>query len=216
MRVQLTRMRIGRTRDCLTSPVQTSNPPACRAHHLNRDAQPACAAGSPPWLGHLTRLHATLTTLVETSNSLACRTHRLDRDIQLTCIFPNNAANGRPGGLIFEKTHRVALRGPGFSGRRLERRATGGVLLDNGRRRGRQARIRRTTRRAVRIHRGIFRLAGRDDLARRFRPVLQRVLRKLDEAEGKEQADDGAEQTSALLALSTSCARIFSEPLCQP
>ncbi len=46
----------------------------------------------------------------------------------------------------------------------------------------------------VRMTQGMFRLAGRDDLARRIRPVLQRVLRKLDDQEAREQAgdDDGA------------------------
>ncbi len=34
----------------------------------------------------------------------------------------------------------------------------------------------------VRIAQGISRLAGREDLGKRFRPILQRTLRQLDEA----------------------------------
>ena len=45
----------------------------------------------------------------------------------------------------------------------------------------------------VRTTQGIFRLAGRDDLARRFRPVFHRVLRKLDEAKKKEQEQEQAQ-----------------------
>ncbi len=46
----------------------------------------------------------------------------------------------------------------------------------------------------VRIDQGISRLAGREDLGRRFRPILQRTLRQLDaaaeEGNGTETGND--------------------------
>ncbi len=41
----------------------------------------------------------------------------------------------------------------------------------------------------VRLAQGMFRLAGRNDLALRIRPILRRVLRKLDDQEAAEQAE---------------------------
>ena len=41
----------------------------------------------------------------------------------------------------------------------------------------------------VRMAQGMFRLAGREDLALRIRPILRRVLRKLDDQEAKEKAE---------------------------
>ncbi len=54
----------------------------------------------------------------------------------------------------------------------------------------------------VRMAQGMFRLAGRDDLARRIRPILRRVLRKLEDQKAKEaeeagEAGDGAEGNEA-------------------
>ncbi len=37
---------------------------------------------------------------------------------------------------------------------------------------------------------GMFRLAGRDDLAERFRPALRRIVRRIKKAQAKEQASD--------------------------
>ena len=45
----------------------------------------------------------------------------------------------------------------------------------------------------IRMTQGMLRLAGRDDLARRFRPTLRRIVRRLRPA----QADAGAEAASA-------------------
>ncbi len=45
----------------------------------------------------------------------------------------------------------------------------------------------------VRMAQGMFRLAGRGDLAARIRPILQRVLRKLDDQKAKEEAEAGAD-----------------------
>ncbi len=45
----------------------------------------------------------------------------------------------------------------------------------------------------VRIAQGISRLAGRDDLGRRFRPILRRTLRQLEEQAAEEAAGAGAE-----------------------
>ncbi len=41
----------------------------------------------------------------------------------------------------------------------------------------------------IRLAQGMFRLAGRNDLAVRIRPILRRVLRKLEDQEAKEQAE---------------------------
>ncbi len=55
----------------------------------------------------------------------------------------------------------------------------------------------RNVRAIVRMAQGMFRLAGRDDLARRFRPSLKRILRKLDEAPSEEGStpEEAAGQT---------------------
>ncbi len=67
------------------------------------------------------------------------------------------------------------------------------------RRRRKIAEFDRTIRAIVRMAQGMFRLAGRDDLARRFRPALKRILRKLDDAQDQEQTapEDAAGQTEA-------------------
>ncbi len=44
---------------------------------------------------------------------------------------------------------------------------------------------------------GMFRLPGRDDLGRRTRPILRRVLRKLEDQEAKEKAEAEAAETEA-------------------
>ena len=46
----------------------------------------------------------------------------------------------------------------------------------------------RDVRAIVRTAQGLFRLAGRDDLADRFQPILQRVSRKTRKAESEETA----------------------------
>ncbi len=67
------------------------------------------------------------------------------------------------------------------------------------RRRRKIAEFDRNVRAIVRMAQGMFRLAGRDDLARRFRPALKRILRKLDDAQGQEKAapEDANRQTDA-------------------
>ena len=47
----------------------------------------------------------------------------------------------------------------------------------------------------VRMTQGMFRLAGRSDLASRIRPILQRVLRKLDDQEARENAEAETPET---------------------
>ena len=49
----------------------------------------------------------------------------------------------------------------------------------------------------VRMAQGMFRLAGRSDLALRIRPILRRVLRKLEDQEAKEAEDAGDAGTGA-------------------
>ncbi|MCP3964489.1 MAG: hypothetical protein GY719_42215 [bacterium] len=82
--------------------------------------------------------------------------------------------------------------------RRHGRRKSGDV---RSRRRRKVAEFDAAVRAIVRMAQGIFRLAGRDDLAARFRPVLQRVIRKLKEQEAKEaaeaQADAASESTAS-------------------
>ncbi len=53
----------------------------------------------------------------------------------------------------------------------------------------------RELRAVVRTTQGLFRLAGRDDLAERFRPILQRVVRRIRKAQADEaaaEAENGA------------------------
>ena len=50
----------------------------------------------------------------------------------------------------------------------------------------------RDIRAIVRTAQGMFRLAGRDDLANRFRPILRRVLRRLDKAQAEEAKAEAA------------------------
>ncbi len=50
-----------------------------------------------------------------------------------------------------------------------------------------------TVRGIVRMAQGMFRLAGRSDLASRIRPILQRVIRKLEDQEAKEDAEAATE-----------------------
>ncbi len=70
----------------------------------------------------------------------------------------------------------------------------------------------------VRMAQGMFRLAGRSDLAARIRPILQRVLRKLEDQEAKEAADtesDAASETESDAASETeaaSGAEVEAEP----
>jgi uncharacterized membrane protein len=52
----------------------------------------------------------------------------------------------------------------------------------------------------VRTTQGILRLAGRDDLAERFRPILRRSLRRIKKAEAEEAAE---EQSAAAEAAAT-------------
>ncbi len=51
----------------------------------------------------------------------------------------------------------------------------------------------RVARAIVRMSQGLFRLVGRDDLANRFRPILQRVVRSKAEAEEVEAEESAAE-----------------------
>ncbi len=55
----------------------------------------------------------------------------------------------------------------------------------------------RDIRAVVRTAQGMFRLAGRDDLAARFRPILRRVLRRLNKAQAEEAAAEAAEAAKA-------------------
>ncbi|MCP3963887.1 MAG: hypothetical protein GY719_39125 [bacterium] len=48
----------------------------------------------------------------------------------------------------------------------------------------------------VRMAQGMFRLAGRDDLADSFRPTLRRIVRRIKEAQAEEAAEQAAEQTA--------------------
>ncbi len=48
----------------------------------------------------------------------------------------------------------------------------------------------------VRLAQGMFRLAGRDDLGKRIRPILRRVLRKLEDQEAKEKAEAEAPENA--------------------
>ncbi len=48
----------------------------------------------------------------------------------------------------------------------------------------------------IRMAQGMFRLAGRNDLGVRIRPVLQRVLRKLEDQEAQEQEENEGEAAS--------------------
>ncbi len=48
----------------------------------------------------------------------------------------------------------------------------------------------------VRMAQGMFRLAGRSDLAKRIRPILQRVLRKLEDQEAAEAAETESDAAS--------------------
>ncbi len=54
----------------------------------------------------------------------------------------------------------------------------------------------------VRLVQGMFRLAGRNDLGVRMRPILSRVLRKLDDQEAKERSE-GTESSEAAEAEAT-------------
>ncbi|MCP3959901.1 MAG: hypothetical protein GY719_18815 [bacterium] len=47
----------------------------------------------------------------------------------------------------------------------------------------------------VRMAQGMFRLAGRDDLADSFRPTLRRIVRRIKKAQAEEAAEQAAEQT---------------------
>ncbi len=49
----------------------------------------------------------------------------------------------------------------------------------------------------VRMAQGMFRLAGRNDLGLRIRPILSRVLRKLEDQEAKEKAEATEAETAA-------------------
>ncbi len=51
----------------------------------------------------------------------------------------------------------------------------------------------REIRAIVRMAQGLFRLAGRDDLAERFRPVLRRIVRRIKKAEAQESAAEAAD-----------------------
>lgn len=55
----------------------------------------------------------------------------------------------------------------------------------------------RDVRAIVRTTQGLFRLAGRDDLAERFRPLLRRVLRRIDKAREDEALADQADGEKA-------------------
>ncbi len=55
----------------------------------------------------------------------------------------------------------------------------------------------RDVRAIVRTAQGMFRLAGRDDLAARFRPILRRVLRRLNKARAEEAAAETAGAAAA-------------------
>lgn len=55
----------------------------------------------------------------------------------------------------------------------------------------------RSIRGIVRLAQGMFRLAGRDDLERRFRPVFQRVIRKLKDDEPQEDAAPAPEAAAS-------------------
>ncbi|MCP3964535.1 MAG: hypothetical protein GY719_42445 [bacterium] len=81
--------------------------------------------------------------------------------------------------------------------RRHGRRKSGDV---RSRRRRKIAEFDTAIRAIVRMAQGMFRLAGRGDLAARFRPVIQRVIRKLEEQEAKEAAEaqaDAAPESTA-------------------
>ena len=51
----------------------------------------------------------------------------------------------------------------------------------------------RDVRAIVRTAQGLFRLAGRDDLAERFRPILRKISRRVDKAKAEEAAERPAE-----------------------
>ncbi len=51
----------------------------------------------------------------------------------------------------------------------------------------------REIRTIVRMAQGMFRLAGRDDLAERFRPALRRIVRRIKKAEAREAATQAAD-----------------------
>ncbi len=55
----------------------------------------------------------------------------------------------------------------------------------------------RDIRAVVRTAQGMFRLAGRDDLAARFRPILRRVLRRLGKAQAEEAEAEAVEAAKA-------------------
>ncbi len=55
----------------------------------------------------------------------------------------------------------------------------------------------REIRAIVRMAQGMFRLAGRDDLAERFRPALRRMVRRIKKAESGKAAGKTAEETNA-------------------
>ena len=54
----------------------------------------------------------------------------------------------------------------------------------------------RDVRAIVRTAQGMFRLAGRDDLAARFRPILRRVLRRLNKVQAEEAQAEAADQAA--------------------
>ena len=54
----------------------------------------------------------------------------------------------------------------------------------------------REIRAIVRMAQGMFRLAGRDDLAERFRPALRRIVRRIKKAEAQETAAQAAAESA--------------------
>ena len=70
----------------------------------------------------------------------------------------------------------------------------------------------RDVRAIVRTAQGMFRLAGRDDLAARFRPILRRVLRRLNKAQEEEAQAEAADQAAETAAAETAGEAASGEP----
>ncbi len=70
----------------------------------------------------------------------------------------------------------------------------------------------RDVRAIVRTAQGMFRLAGRDDLAARFRPILRRVLRRLRKVRAEEAAAQAAEAAAGKAAAEKAGEKASGEP----
>ncbi|MCP3956971.1 MAG: hypothetical protein GY719_03875 [bacterium] len=134
------------------------------------------------------------------------RLHQRARDVGRALRNPESALTPvlsagegalTPAQLASELEPELGELGRFVGARRHGRRKSGDV---RSRRRLKVAEFDAAVRAIVRMAQGIFRLAGRDDLAARFRPVLQRVIRKLEEQEAKEAAEaqaDAAPESTA-------------------